>query len=101
MASPAGQVALDFDYDERSVRLAAEVAVMLVPYLAPGTKTETVKALAGRVAMLATRSLKYAWEPEEDIMCHLCDAATTPKTRVRIVVCPRCSLEPRSPGSRG
>lgn len=99
--SGAGQLTIDFDYDERSVKLAREVALMLVPHLAPGTTTETVWELASRIAMLATKELKYEWEPPDPILCHLCDVATTPKNRVRVVMCPRCSAEPRSPGSRG
>jgi hypothetical protein len=96
-----GQLPLDFDYDDRSERLAREVALMIVPFLAPGTKTETVKSLASKVAMVATRTFKDVGEPAEAIRCHLCDADTFPKTRVRIAVCPRCSMEPRSPGSSG
>lgn len=100
MAS-AGQLVIDFDYDERSVKLAREVAVMLVPHLAPGTKIEVVRDLSARIAMLATTTLKYEWEPLEPVRCHLCDEETVPKNRVRVAVCRRCSAEPWSPGSRG
>jgi hypothetical protein len=97
----SGQMALDLDYDERSVKLAGQIAIMMAPHLATGTKAEVAKALAARISMLATRTLKYEWEPQEPIRCHLCSEQTEPKFRVRVVVCPRCSAEPRVPGSTG
>lgn len=97
----AGQLSLDLDYDERVARLAREVAILLAPHAAPGTKTEATRTLASRIAMLAWERLKYEWEPAEAVRCHLCDADTFPKTRVRVAVCPRCSVEGRSAGSRG
>jgi uncharacterized paraquat-inducible protein A len=98
---PAGQLTIDFEYDERSARLATELALVLTPYLAPGTARETVRNLASRVAMLAEKRYRDAWEPQEPIRCHTCDEMTFPKTRVRVAVCPRCSLEGRSVGSGG
>jgi uncharacterized paraquat-inducible protein A len=97
----AGQIAIDFDYDERVVRLSREIAVMVSPHAAPGIKSETVKVLAERVAKLAYQRLRDAWEPTEDIRCHTCDEMTTPKNRVRVAVCARCSHEGRSVGSGG
>ena len=94
------QISIDFDYDERVVRLASEFAIMLAPYLSSGTKKETAQLLAGRLAMLASKQLSKQWEPEELIRCHTCDVMTTHKDRARVVVCPRCSLEGRSPGCR-
>jgi hypothetical protein len=96
-----GQLALDLDYDERVARLAREVAIVVAPHLAPGTKTEAAKLLAERVAMLAWQRLKYEWEPPDAIRCHTCDELTYPKNRVRVAVCPRCSAEGRAAGSRG
>jgi hypothetical protein len=96
----SGQQVLMFDYDERTVVLARELALMVAPYLAPGTTTDTTKALAERLAKAAEARYKYEREPAE-VLCHLCDATTTPKDRVRVAVCVRCSLEPRSPGSTG
>lgn len=96
-----GQQTLElFDYDERTVVLARELALMVAPYLAPGTTTDTTKALAERLAKAAEARYKYAHEPAE-MVCHLCDVLTTPKDRVRVAVCVRCSLEPRSPGGAG
>jgi hypothetical protein len=97
----AGQVVIDFDYDERVVRLSREIAVMVAPHAAPGTKSETVKVLAERIAKLAHLRLRDAQEPTEDMRCHTCDEMTTPKNRVRVAVCARCSLEGRSVGSAG
>jgi len=98
---PAGQLAIDFDYDERTARLATEIALMITPYVAPGTPRERVRELADRVARTAERRYKDAWEPSELIRCHTCDAETTQKDRVRVVICPRCSMEGSTPGSRG
>lgn len=92
---------LTFDYDERVPRLARELAVMVAPHLAPGTTAEATRVLCDRLAQVAEARLKYAWEPTEAVRCHLCDAETFPKDRVRVAVCTRCSLEPRSPGGAG
>lgn len=89
-----------FDYDERTVVLARELALMVAPHLAPGTKGETARILAERMAKVAEARYKYAHEPSE-MICHLCDVVTTPKDRVRVAVCVRCSLESRSPGGAG
>ena len=97
----AGQLAIDFDYDERTVRLAGEVGIMLAPYLAPGTPREISRVLAERIAKVAERRYKYAWEPKEGIRCLTCDELTFPENRVRVVVCVRCSLEGRTPGASG
>ncbi len=97
----AGQISIDFEYDERTARLAAEIAIMITPYLSPGTPKETAKGLAERVALVAEKRYKDAWEPACEIRCHTCDEMTSPKTRVRVVVCPRCSMEAKTPGSSG
>ncbi len=97
----AGQIAIDFDYDERVVRLSREIALMVSPHAAPGTKAETVRVLAERIAKLAHQRLRDAFEPAEDVRCHTCNEMTTPKNRVRVAVCARCSLEGRSAGSSG
>lgn len=99
--SDAGQLVIDFDYDERTARLASEFAVMLAPHLAPGTKKEVAQAVASRLAVLAGRRYAEFGEPTEPIRCHTCDEMTIPKTRVRVVVCLRCSFEGGSVGSRG
>jgi hypothetical protein len=97
-----GQLAIDFEYDERTVRLATEVAIMLTPYMAPGTPRDDVRSLAERIAKLSERRFKDAWEPKEAILCHTCDEATTvPGNRVRVAVCNRCSLDGSTPGSSG
>ena len=98
MTSSAGQI--DFDYDGRTPRLAQEVAIMLAPHLLCATK-EVTKELAARIATLAEKRYKEAFEPADPMRCHTCDAETLPKTRVRVVVCPRCALEGRTPGSSG
>jgi hypothetical protein len=97
----SGQLTLDLDYDDRVRSLSSEVAILLAPHLAPGTKRETASLLADRVAMLAWGRLKYASEPDEPLRCHTCDETTVPKTRVRVAVCARCALEGRSAGSGG
>lgn len=99
--SGAGQISIDFDYDERTVRLATEIAIMLTPHVSPGTPRENVRGLADRIAKLAEKRYKDAWEPTCEIRCHTCDEMTVPKTRVRVVVCPRCSLHGSTPGSSG
>ena len=99
MAAPAGQI--DFDYDGRTPRLAQEVAIILAPHLAPGTTKEAVRDLASRIASLAERRYKDAFEPQDPIRCHTCDVETLPKTRVRVAVCQRCAIEGRTPGSSG
>jgi hypothetical protein len=97
----AGQLAIDFEYDERTVRLSTEVAIMLTPYLAPGTPRDAVRLLADKIAKVAEARYKNAWEPKEGILCHTCDEMTTPDNRVRVAVCNRCSIEGRTPGSSG
>jgi hypothetical protein len=93
--NPRNQILLDFDYDERVVRLAAEFAIMLAPFLATGTTAETTKELAARLALLAHKQLPKPWEPPEPIPCHTCDEMVPPQGRVRVVVCGRCSFEGR------
>jgi uncharacterized paraquat-inducible protein A len=95
------QLKIDFDYDERVVKLAGEFAIMLAPHLAPGTSKDVTQHLAARMAHLANRQLPKTLEPQEKIRCHSCDEMTGPAERVRVVVCPRCSFEGRSPGSKG
>lgn len=99
----SGQLSLeiDLDYDERVVSLARELGILLAPRLAPGTTSEATRLLAERVALLSWERLKYAREPAEPVRCHTCDELTLPKTRVRVAVCPRCSLEGRSAVSGG
>ncbi len=97
-----GQLSIDFEYDERTARFSQEVALLLVPRLALGTTKEAVRELAGRIAVLAERRFRDAWEPKEPIRCHSCDDMTTvPGNRVRVAVCNRCSIEGRTPGSSG
>lgn len=97
----AGQLQIDFEYDERVGALAREVAIMVAPHVAPGTKAETVRVLAERVAKLAHRRFKDAYEPREPIRCHTCDDLTVVGNRVRVVVCNRCALTGRSVGCSG
>ena len=95
------QLKIDFEYDDRVERLATEFGIMLSPHVPPGTPMETVKTLAGRLAMLASRRLAKFEEPMEPIRCHSCDHPTKPDERARVVVCGRCALEGASPGSDG
>ena len=95
------QLAIDFEYDDRVVQLAAEFALMMTPHLAPGTKTETAKALAARMALLAAKRLDKFAEPSEMMICHTCDALVGPKERARVVVCVKCGMQGGSPGSDG
>jgi len=97
----AGQLAIEFECDGRTERLAAEFAVMLAPRMLPGTPAVSVQEISSRLAVLAERRFRDAWEPTEPIRCHTCDDMTLPKTRVRVAVCTRCSAEGRSPGSAG
>jgi len=97
----SGQLLIDFDYDERVVAHAREVALMLAPYMAPGTKSETTKVLAERIARLACGRWKDAHEPREEVRCHTCDEQTTVGNRVRVAVCNRCALTGRSVGAAG
>ena len=46
------QLKIDFEYDDRVERLAAEFGIMLAPHVPPGTPMEALKTLAGRLAML-------------------------------------------------
>jgi hypothetical protein len=101
MSSSSGQISLDLYYDERTERLASEFAIMMTPHAAAGTTKEVVLEVASRMAVLAGRRYAYFGEPEEPIRCHTCDEMTIPKNRVRVAVCPRCSFEGRSSGSRG
>ena len=95
------QLKIDFEYDDRAERLATEFGIMLSPHVPTGTSMESVKALAGRMAMLAARRLEKFEEPKEPILCHSCDHPTKPDERVRVVVCGRCATEGSSPGSDG
>ncbi len=96
-----GQLCIDFCCDDRTRMLAMEVALMVAPHAAPGTKRETIEALASRVATLAEKRYRDFQEPAEPMRCHTCDEMTTPGNRVRVAVCCRCSLEGRSVGSAG
>jgi len=97
----AGQLSIDFDYDERTVRLATEIAIMITPHAAPGMPRERIRELAERIAKVSEKRYKDAWEPDEEIRCHTCDEMTVPKTRVRVAVCPRCAMSGSTPGSSG
>lgn len=96
-----GQLTIDFCCDDRSQSLAREIAIMLAPHMAPGTKRDVSKLLAERVALLAEKRFRDFREPAEAMRCHSCDEMTTIGNRVRVAVCNRCSLEGRSPGSSG
>ncbi len=97
-----GQLHIDFEYDERTVRLAAEIAIILTPRLPPGTSSDDIRELGRRLALLAEQRYKDAWEPKEPIRCHTCDEMTiVPANRVRVAVCHRCSVLGRSAGSSG
>jgi hypothetical protein len=93
-----GQMTIDFYCDDRVEALAKKISVMLVPHLAPGTKTETARTLAERVAALSERTFRDLAEPAEPVRCHTCDEMTLPGNRVRVAVCNRCAYEGRSPG---
>lgn len=95
------QAKIDFDYDDRLPKLALELALMLTPYLAPGTPRETAKELALRLAKLASKRMDEQGEPAELIRCHTCDALTKPDERARVAVCVRCALAGGSPGRDG
>ena len=96
------QLKIDFDYDDRCERLSCEFALMLAPYLSPGTPRETTKGLAGRLSMLAQKRFSKLIEPVDPICCHCCDTMTGPDERARVVVCVRCGMTPmRTPGSDG
>lgn len=96
------QLRIDFDYDERTVRLAAEFAIMLAPHVAAGTRKDAIKVLSANLAKLASKRLSDRTEPEEPIRCHTCDEMTTvPDNRTRVAVCNRCAFEGRSTGSAG
>jgi hypothetical protein len=95
------QLKIDFEYDDRVERLATEFGIMIIPHLPPGTPRESVKTLAGSLAMLASRRLARFEEPKEPIRCHSCDCMTMHDERARVVVCARCALEGSFPGSDG
>lgn len=99
MSSTAGQ--LCFDYDERTVRLALEFAILLAPHLGARPSKEVASELSTKMALLAQQRYAQAWEPAEAIRCHTCDEMTKPENRVRVAVCRRCSFEGRSVGSGG
>jgi hypothetical protein len=96
-----GQLSIDFCCDDRTRGLAREIAIMIAPHAAPGTKRETISLLAERVAKLAEKRYRDFQEPVEPIRCHSCDEMTTVGNRIRVAVCNRCSLEGRSPGCGG
>ena len=95
------QIAIDFEYDDRVVQLAAEFGIMMAPLLASGTKVEDTKNLAARLALLASKRLDKFSEPSDLMICHSCDAAVGPKERARVVVCIACAMAGGSPGSDG
>ena len=98
---PGSQLKIDFEYDDRAERLALEFGIMLVPLLPPGTPRERIKELAGRMAVLASKRLAKFEEPRDLIPCHSCDYMTKHDERARVVVCTRCAMEGRTPGSDG
>jgi hypothetical protein len=95
------QTTIDFEYDDRVVKLAAEFGLMMSPHLLSGTKMEVVNALTARMALLATKRLGKFVEPPETMLCHTCDAQVGPTERARVVVCIPCGLHGGSPGSDG
>ena len=99
--SSPNQVKFDFDYDERMVKTATEVSIMVAPFLTNGLPKESVADLMARIVMLVSKRMNNFVEPPEPMRCHSCDAMVGPKERARVVVCVRCGLEGRSPGSSG
>jgi len=97
----AGQISIDFYYDDRVASLAREIAIMVAPHMSPGTKADVAKMLGERVAALAEKRFRDFREPAEPIRCHTCDELTLVGNRVRVAVCNRCSLEGRSVGCAG
>jgi hypothetical protein len=95
------QMSIDFEYDDRVVKLALELAIMMTPHLAPGFTTNQVTALATKMAWKAASSMDKFAEPSEKMRCHTCDAMVGPKERARTVVCLQCGLTGGSPGSDG
>jgi len=95
------QLSIDFEYDERMVKLSVEFALMMMPHLAPGTKAEAVRDLVARMVLLAGKRLDKFAEPPDQMRCHSCDALVGPQERARVVVCVRCGLTGRTPGSTG
>ena len=104
---PRAQLAIDFDYDDRIVKLSQEIAIMLAPHLfrqpplSMGAHKTATLDMAARIAKLAFKRAKTFVEPQEDMMCHSCDATVGPEARTRVVVCLRCAFEGGSPGSSG
>jgi len=101
VATSRQQLAIDFDYDERHVKVAAEVSIMLAPHLVPHIPKEMLADLAARVVRLVAEKTNKFAEPDELMRCHSCDDLVGPKERARVVVCVRCALTGRSPGSGG
>ena len=101
MKNPQSQISIDFEYDDRIVKLAAEFSIMMAPHLAPGIPKKIVTTLAARMAMLAGKRVNKFVEPKEPMRCHTCDDMTQPDDRTRVVVCNRCSFTGGSPGSTG
>lgn len=100
-AIPQHQLTIDFDYDERVVKLATEFAIMMAPHLALGTSKATVNDLSARMALLAAKRVNRFEEPKEPMRCHTCDALVAPADRTRVVVCVECGFSGGSPGSDG
>ena len=95
------QLAIDFDYDERHVKAAAELGILISPHLAAHISKATLNDLLARAVALVAKRVNKFEEPEELMRCHSCDNLVGPKERVRAVVCVRCGLTGRSPGSSG
>jgi len=95
------QMVIDFEYDDRVVKLALEIAIMMTPHLSPGMTTAQVTVLATKMAWKASKSMDKFAEPSEKLRCHTCDAMVGPKERARTVVCLQCGLTGGSPGSDG
>lgn len=105
---PRPQLQIDFDYDDRAVRLALEISVMLAPHVflgedRPGRPEQKIalRDLSTRIALLALQRARTFVEPAEKMLCHSCDAGVGPDERVRVTVCHRCAFEGGTPGSSG
>jgi hypothetical protein len=95
------QTTLDFEYDDRVVKLALEIAIMITPFMESGMTTSKITALATKISWKAAKTLDKFAEPSEKMRCHTCDAMVGPKERARTVVCLQCGMTGGSPGCDG
>jgi hypothetical protein len=91
------QLAIDFDYDERHVKAAAEMAILIAPHV----PRKLLADLSARIVALVSKRVSKFVEPKEPMRCHSCDDLVGPDERARVVACVRCALTGRSPGSTG